>query len=530
MLKLFEYDKTEYEYGMLAVLPDASEVKITTEINGGNSLEFVYPKDERSELATVNRIIVCEGQAYRISKVTSDSGGKITVVADHVYNTDAKRRHVPTIPDMIGTAPRDVLARAFEGTGFTLLTYAEAEDLGLKWVGSDGFLIDFFEVDKTSLFDVMETVIENCGKGELYIDNYKIALVERLGADTGMRLDVSRNMENITVQRDASELVTRLYPYGYNDTPILSVNGGKLYIDSPNTAQYGIIEGYRDYSDYEQPEDVYNHGLWEFDENNENRIDVPVITVSGSYIDLSKTADSEVTALNIGDGVVVMDGDVEIKERVTRIESYPYEPSATNITIGKVARDIFFYLDQLGKAGKGYKKASATNGDISAPCKYLSGTLNTKVNNIQSGKGNMSVVDDLMTVRDKNNKVRIRLGNNNGRFVFVLYNDSGTETITLDDGGNAEISGTLTADAVFSGTLKTDKDAEIGQFLKIKTVSGSAESGGIKFVASDGSTSGGIYQVENAGKVWIMANDVILGGVSINDLAARVETLEGGKA
>ena len=32
--------------------------------------------------------------------------------------------------------------------------------------------------------------IENCGKGEIYIDNYNIALVERIGRDTDIRLSL----------------------------------------------------------------------------------------------------------------------------------------------------------------------------------------------------------------------------------------------------------------------------------------------------------------------------------------------------
>ena len=51
--------------------------------------------------------------------------------------------------------------------------------------------------------------------------------------------------------------------------------------------------------------------------------------------------------MRLGDTVTVIDNGVEIKERVTALETYPYEAKSGSITIGKVQKNLYFYLDQL---------------------------------------------------------------------------------------------------------------------------------------------------------------------------------------
>jgi hypothetical protein len=115
-----------------------------------------------------------------------------------------------------------------------------------------------------------------------------VALVEKIGADRGVKLEISKNLKNVTIERDITNMITRLYPYGKDDAHIGSVNNNIQYIDSLNTALYGVREGYRDYSDYVEPSDILAHAQWEFNPDNEERIDVPEFNISGDFIDLSK--------------------------------------------------------------------------------------------------------------------------------------------------------------------------------------------------------------------------------------------------
>lgn len=376
MLKLFEHDATSFASGQSAILEKAVNVKLTHEINGDYSLSFDYPIDEKSDLIKENMIAVCEGQAYRIMKVSREYDGRNILTADclHIYNADAPRTHLQNVPDMIGKTPLDVLKKAFSSSPFTLFTDKELAALGMKRVDYDDFKIDFFSEDKTNPSDVMQLIIKSCGKGEIYFDNYKVALVEKIGADNGARLRLGKNVKSLTIERDSTDLITRLYPYGKDDAHIGSVNGGKQYIDSDNIEVYGIREGYADYSDYSTPSKILTRARWEFDSDNEERIDVPEINISGEIIDLAKLAEyGDFDKLALGDTVSVSDGSAEYKERVIKIEYYPYEPQQTKVSIGRVKKDLFFYLDQMGTLSKKYKKISTSSGKVKALS--ISGTV-----------------------------------------------------------------------------------------------------------------------------------------------------------
>lgn len=383
MLKLFPYNARSFSLGQIAELNNAVNVKVSEEINGNRGLTFEYPMtDSKADLIEENMIAVCEGQGYRIVKVCREYDGRNMVSAEcaHVYNADAQKIHLQNVPDMIGVYPKSVLEAAFANSPFTLISDSELSRLNMKRVDYDGLKIDFFSVSKTNPYDVMQDIIKNCGKGEIYADNFKLALVERLGKDRGLRLSLDKNLGNLKIERNSSDLVTRLYPYGYEDAHIGSVNNNCQYIDSENISVYGIREGYADYGDYTDAQKIYNRGLWEFSADNPERIDVPDINISGSLIDLSKITEyGETENVGLGDTVYVWDNGSCYKERVIKKEYFPYEPIQTEISIGRVKKDVFFYLNQIGALTSKYKRVSSNGGKINAM--YIS--KNVKVQGIE---------------------------------------------------------------------------------------------------------------------------------------------------
>ena len=357
MLKLTDYNATDFTSGIS--IDEAQDVRVTYEINGARTLAFTYPKNEKSNYVRENKIVICEGQAYRVMRAVCERDGRefIRVECSHVWNADAPNFHIQNLPDMIGVSPTSVLGAAISGSRFSLFTDSELARLNMTRVDADGFLIDFFSIDKTNPYDVAKMLIESCGKGELYADNYKIALVERIGTDTNIRLDLTKNMRDLTVERDITDLITRLYPYGKNDAHIGSVNGGKQYIDSPNISAYGVREGYREYSDITEPADLITRAEWEFSDRNAERIDAPSLSVTGTYADISRLsgygADEKI---GIGDGVTVIDGTRPIALRVIKIEYDPTGGESTVISVGHVKKDLFFYLRQIGEITSRLKK------------------------------------------------------------------------------------------------------------------------------------------------------------------------------
>ena len=445
------------------VLNNAYNVKETRILNDTGSIEFDYPYDEKARLISQNMLVSVNGHIYEISRTTRNTNGTDTL---HVYGTphfvyEAQKAFIPTIGDNIGKSSRYVLKQAIdiisefkkyvgERCIFHIMTEAELTAKGMKWVADDKLLIDFFSTDKTNLWDVIKTIIENLGRGEIYhetgIDSSNnvvcnIAIVERIGKDNGVRLRLEKNMQSISIERNVSDMITRLWAFGSDDLTVSSVNGGKAYIDSPNIEKYGVQEGYKDYSDYTSADKLYRNAKWEFEEDNEDRIDVPQLTISGKLIDLYKLAEyGAAEKLEIGDTVHVFDIDgTEYVQRVIEYQAYPLEPKESNISIGHIRRDFFIGLWQTEQATKKHSKWQTANNSVNI--RKVQGTVNTDRNKVQSDNKQLLLDGDLLYIEDDKGRRRINLGNMDGKFVFELFNQLEKKTIKMDEDGNVTITG-----------------------------------------------------------------------------------------
>ena len=481
------------------VLNNAYNIKETRILNDTGSIEFDYPYDEKARLISQNMLVSVNNHIYEISRTTRNISGTDTL---HVYGTphfvyEAQKAFIPTIGDHIGKSSRVVLQAAVkiisdfkeevkEKCIFHIMTNAELSEKGMKWVADDELLIDFFSTDKTNLWDVIKTIIENLGRGEIFhettIDSNNnivcnIAIVERIGTDNGVRLLLEKNMQSISIERNVSDMITRLWAFGSDDLTVSSVNGGKAYIDSPNIEKYGVQEGYKDYSDYTSADKLYRNAKWEFDEDNEDRIDVPQLTISGKLIDLSKLAEyGAAEKLEIGDTVHVFDIDgTEYVQRVIEYQAYPLEPKESNISIGHIRRDFFIGLWQTEQAAKKHSKWQTANNSVNI--RKVQGTVNTDRNEVQSDNNLLKIVGDLLTISDGAN-IRIRLGNYKGEFVFIIYDKKNNQAVYLNENG----------EAVFSGSVDTKKDATIGSCLYLQTTElvGNIQQPAIRFKNKDG--------------------------------------------
>ena len=508
------------------VLNNAYNIKETRILNDTGSIEFDYPYDEKARLISQNMLVSVNGHIYEISRTTRNTNGTDTL---HVYGTphfvyEAQKAFIPTIGDNIGKSSRYVLKQAIdiisefkkyvgERCIFHIMTEAELTAKGMKWVADDKLLIDFFSTDKTNLWDVIKTIIENLGRGEIYhetgIDSSNnvvcnIAIVERIGKDNGVRLRLEKNMQSISIERNVSDMITRLWVFGSDDLTVSSVNGGKAYIDSPNIEKYGVQEGYKDYSDYTSADKLYRNAKWEFDEDNEDRIDVPQLTISGKLIDLSKLAEyGEAEKLEIGDTVHVFDIDgTEYVQRVIEYQAYPLEPKESNISIGHIRRDFFIGIWQTEQATKKHAKWQTANNSVNI--RKVQGTVNTDRNEVQSDNKLLKIVGDLLTIKDTNNRVRVRLGNYNDEFVFIIYDKNKKQAIYLNEDG----------EGVFAGSIQTMKDCLIQGMLRVGMAGNNTK--GIEFYGdSYQPDKDGNYSTPYARLVPYVANNEDFKGINV---------------
>lgn len=462
-MKLHEFDETDFTGGCLAYLGKATNVAVTENLQQPHTLSFEYPmNDDKADMIQEHRIVSVEGQAYRLNDVTRDYSGTriLKAKAERIFFADARKHHIPTIGNdteasgkigiepytaysTIGVDPYVVISEAVKDTKFELIPEDELSQMGMTRIGADGVLIDFFPTDKINTYDVITSVIDTLGYGEIFIDNQRIAVVERIGVDNGVRLSLKKNLTRLSIQRATAELVTRIYPYGADDLTIKSVNGGVPYIESPEAREkYGVLEGYMDYSDYTDPEKIKAHAEWDLmGEDNDFRLDTPQLTITGDVVDLSKLAEyGDFEKIALGDTVHVYEDKTVHHKRIINITYYPYSAKQPTVTIGVPSNTNRFYAAWY--KSKLFKVIQKNRGrDNKLKTTYFTGTVNSTQNPVQSANKRLLLDGDLLVIEDKHGNHRINLGNVDGVFVFELFNQLEKKTISMDEDGNITITG-----------------------------------------------------------------------------------------
>lgn len=284
MLRIYEKDLTAETVSEalmtngLGILKDAVSCTVHRIINGDWSLRMTYPLDAPgASLLTPERLICYEDEAggiaqlYRIARRRPRStrqGRVIEIEAPHVaYDlchkviTNIETKEDSRYPD--GINAREALTQLLAGTGFQV-----------GEVTVDMTALDYLDIlQKDVMSCVKEQLLDQWG-GELQFDNFTLHLKAALGEDRRYPIRDGRNIEQITVTEDYEPVVTRLHVRGYDNANFEDINDGKDYIDSTLMGRYSHIrEGYADFADIDDPEELMRLGLEEL-----ARREVPEIT------------------------------------------------------------------------------------------------------------------------------------------------------------------------------------------------------------------------------------------------------------
>lgn len=343
MIRIYSCNETDFSSNGLAILDEAKNVCITHELNGSYNLEFEYPIDSAKwEFIANNRICRVGNECFRIRSIDNN---KIYALALYM---DAQFKHIQYIGDMLGKTPRYIMTQLFKNTNIHIMTDAEVKSLGMEWVNT---ATDFFEASKITPIVGVSTLSETLEKQstmcELYVDNYNLALVKQIGKDNGNELTLRFNAKSAESSRDASTLITRLYPYGQDDLDISTVNNGKQYIDSPMVEKIGVYEGFSNFDECEEPDELLKLAKWQFAEDNLERIDIPKYTMTVGYVDVCEAYKyHNLNRPSIGDRVKIFDKSMNTKtlQRIITTKIYPFEPRKSTIEVGhpQVTIDSFF--------------------------------------------------------------------------------------------------------------------------------------------------------------------------------------------
>lgn len=183
-------------------------------------------------------------------------------------------------------------------------------------------------------------------------NNYGGELDVRLGNDGKLYMDwiltpapnavevmLGVNMKNMIIDKDMSQMGTRIVPLGANNLTISSVNSGKDYIEDTNARKiYGIIEFPVSYSDIEDAKTLFNTASKEY-----KKYTQPGYQLSVTALDLAHITGRDVetftkgTLLHIVNPLFGVDDIYQITDLSMTLETY-YAPTLT------ISNSAFSYI------------------------------------------------------------------------------------------------------------------------------------------------------------------------------------------
>ena len=341
----------------------------------------------------------------------------------------------------------------------------------------------------TSVWEGLKTIVEAWGVklsfewyiSETGIQSRTINVLQRLGADRGKRLEISKDIETVSLEYDDRELVTALYGRGKGEevgededgdatygrrltfenivweTPGNPLNkpSGRKYLEDPTaTALYGRNGrprfGFIEFDDCEDAEELIQLTYEQLQE-----LCAPKVSVSASIIDLEALWDYTYEAIRLGDDVTVIieDGDkidAEVKAEITDIKRNLLFPENTEVTIGNYQLDS---VDMQVETNQALEKALSISqvaaAAVMAAPSLIQGFIDTVQTQIKSSGTNLYTDTD-------------------GAFVFESAD--GTKAVKIAGAGillaNSKIGGVwqwrtaingegVAADEIYTGTLRS---------------------------------------------------------------------------
>lgn len=321
-----------------AVLENAFDIVVTSEVNGADTMEFYLPfHDPKRAMLDNEKQVQIVNDVYRIRTLTDtkDADGRIVtqVYAEAAFYDLSFSEEKAEIDFNADTA--DVpMQYALTGTGWTVGNVTVSTRR--TWTCSE----------KNALSILRAT--QNIHGGDLLFDcaNRLVHLLTFGGKDSGALFAYRKNLKSIQRVVDTRSLVTRLYAYGKDGMTFASINGGREYVqDFSYTSEVRIST--LDCSNFTNP-----YQMLEYTEMRLAQYAAPRISYVLSAMDLSALTGYEHEAWDLGDIVTVDDKDLNlsVKTRVVRRQYNLQEPWKTVLELSTTLRELGDSSSQWDKA------------------------------------------------------------------------------------------------------------------------------------------------------------------------------------
>lgn len=296
-------------------------------------------------------------QAFRINNIEK-TGTKITAKCPHVFY-DTKNY---LIQDSY------VVEKNTNGALAWLNDATEPESPFVTF--SDVPAVGSFRCVRESLYSAVKTVLERWG-GYLYMDNFSISILQSIGSDNGITVRYRKNLREISVEEDWSNVVTKLLPVGKDGILLNAVDPNvPVYVTSQR--QYDIpycktvsFEQDIEQDDYVTPtgepdilayqtallEDLWTQAQSYLEENSVPKVNYTLKASIDRTVNLGDIIDviDERLGIDIMTEVISYDYDC-LTERITELEFGNYKPSLSGFNdqiTAKVDQSVKTATDEI---------------------------------------------------------------------------------------------------------------------------------------------------------------------------------------
>lgn len=368
-------DKTYHGFGV-AILENATEVKITQEINGIYMLDLVLPRnDEKWQYIQEENYIKVDGELFIIRTMDEvrDEQGRLTsnIQCEHIFFEMLDDYII--YRELINVTAQEAADTFVEGTRFKV----DASRIPGRYD---------FEVEDATPIAGLKQILDHfqceyvCADRPDPDGKFLITLYPQIGADNGVQFRYRKNLKSIRKRTDSRGVITRLYVYGKDGLGIEAVNGGKSYLDSAEIGKYARPkQGSITLNDITDPQELLEAG-----QQHLATVDKPKVSYEGNVMELAPLEGyGNVEKFGLGDVVRVIEEnlDTDIKARIMKYERYPYEPWRSRVTIANFIPGLENILADLEDAKRVVNNVTY-KGKINTY--WLDGIINTLQNQLRA--------------------------------------------------------------------------------------------------------------------------------------------------
>ncbi len=282
---------------------------------------------EEDKLCVIKTKSKLNPQAFRITDNLTYTNRKITFTANHVM-FDAKNYF------LVDVRPTNL-------NGINTLNYINqrTDEISPFKMFSNVENVDTAYFIRKNLLEAWAT-IEERWNGVFDADNWNISFLQKVGHDNGESIIYAKNMQSMKIFEDWTNVVTKLYPIGYNGLML-----PEKFIESDIKYEVPYTRTVDFQTDLEQEEQTEKNLI------NELRNKAQQYMEDNKYPKVSYSTTSNINNdVEIGDIIQVLHPLVNIKTEVLEYEYDEISKKVKSITFGNYTRDVKTKFDNIKKS------------------------------------------------------------------------------------------------------------------------------------------------------------------------------------